>query len=308
MDIRTLDLNLLRLFDAVWRTRNVSRAADELNLSQPAASQGLARLRRQLGDTLFVRSGLGVAPTPRAEVLAVAVQAALSTLEQALTATGFEPRRSTRVFRMHLSDIGEARFLPRLLAMQEADAPGTRIETRALPTDEIAPALDSGRLDVAIGYLPDVADTLSRPLIRDRYVLLVRRGHPVLRRWQRRAEGDELALLADLRYGCVRSHADTLRILGLLRLDEQVRLMAANFLSLAAAVKTTNLAVLMPREIAADFVAQGEHALIEPERPLRDFTVSLHWSRRFEHDPAQRWLRARIEALFAEAAPGATRA
>lgn len=308
MDIRTLDLNLLRLFDAVWRTRNVSRAADELNLSQPAASQGLARLRRQLGDTLFVRSGLGVAPTPRAEVLAVAVQAALSTLEQALTATGFEPRRSTRVFRMHLSDIGEARFLPRLLAMQEADAPGTRIETRALPTDEIAPALDSGRLDVAIGYLPAVADTLSRPLIRDRYVLLVRRGHPVLRRWQRRAEGDELALLADLRYGCVRSHADTLRILGLLRLDEQVRLMAANFLSLAAAVKTTNLAVLMPREIAADFVAQGEHALIEPELPLRDFTVSLHWSRRFEHDPAQRWLRARIEALFAEAAPGATRA
>ena len=308
MDIKTTDLNLLRLFDAVWRTRNVSRAADELNLSQPAASQGLARLRRQLGDALFVRAGAGVAPTPRAETLAVAVQAALSTLEQALTATGFEPSRSTRVFRMHLSDIGEARFLPRLLAMLEADAPGTRIETRALPADEITPALDSGRLDAAIGYLPTVAETLSRPLILDRYVLLVRRGHPVLQRWQQRAGGDELALLARLRYGCVRSHTDTLRILGLLRLDVQVRLMAANFLSLATAVKTTDLAVLMPREIAAGFVAQGEHALLEPELPLRDFTVSLHWSRRFEHDPAQRWLRARIEALFAEAAPGATRA
>lgn len=300
MDIRQLDLNLLRLFDAIWRTRNVSRAADELGLSQPAASQGLARLRRHLGDALFVRAGPGVAPTPRAELLAVAVQSALSTLEQALSATDFDPHRSARVFRLHLSDIGEARFLPRLLAMLEEDAPGTRIETRPLPAEDIAPALDSGRLDVAIAYLPALAETLSLPLIRDRYVVLLRRAHPILASWKRRSPGSETELLARLSFAAVRSHADTLRILGLLGLDGRVRLTAANFLSLPGTVKATDLAVLMPREIAAGFVASRDYAMIEPELPQRHFTVALHWSRRFDHEPAQRWLRARIVELFQE--------
>ena len=298
MNINTLDLNLLRLFDAIWRTRNVSRAAEQLGLSQPAASQGLARLRQQLGDALFVRGGGGVAPTPRAEALALAVQSALSTLEQALTATAFDPRRSTRSFRLHLSDIGEARFLPRLLAMLQAEAPTTRVETRPLPLDEIAPALHSGRLDVAIGYLSAMDDTLSLPLFRDRYVILLRRGHPILRHWRRRSAADEAELLSGLRYAVVRSHADTLRILSLLGVEGNIRLSAANFLSLPDTVKATDLAVLMPSQTALQFVAGGEHALIEPDMPLRELTVSLHWSRRFGHDPALRWLRGRIVDMF----------
>ena len=110
MNIKDLDLNLLRLFDAVWRMRSVSRAAETLDLSQPAASQGLARLRALLGDALFVRSGGGVAPTPRAERLAQAVQSALATLEEALNESEvFDPLQARKTFRMHLSDIGEAR-------------------------------------------------------------------------------------------------------------------------------------------------------------------------------------------------------
>lgn len=303
MDIKNLDLNLLRLFDAVWRARSVSRAALELGLSQPAASQGLARLRRHLGDALFVRSGAGVAPTPRAETLALAVQSALSTIEQALSATEFDPATSTRVFRLHLSDIGEARFLPPLLGVLQAQAPATRVETRPLPIDEIAPALDSGRLDVAIGYLPSDGETLSQPLFRERYVVLLRAGHPILRPWQRRKPADVAGLLARLRYASVRSHADTLRILSLLGLEGRVRLTTANFLSLPDTVRSTDLAVLMPRQIAERFVAGGNYAMIEPELPARDFTVSLHWSRRFDHMAAQRWLRERIVALF-RAAPG----
>lgn len=298
MDIKTLDLNLLRLFDAIWRARSVSRAAEELGLSQPAASQGLARLRRHLDDALFVRTGAGVAPTPRAETLALAVQSALGTLEQALAAAAFEPLRSARVFRLHLSDIGEARFLPRLLAMLRAEAPGTRVETQPWPHGEIAAALDSGRLDAAIGYLPALADTLSLPLFKDRYVILLRRDHPILWHWRRRRPGQEAELLSGLHYASVRSHADTLRILSLLGVERRVHLTAANFLSLPDTVKATDLAVLMPSQIATHFVALGEHALLEPELPLREFSVSLHWSRRFDHEPAQRWLRARIEALF----------
>lgn len=303
MDIKSIDLNLLRLFDAIWRARSVSRAADELGLSQPAASQGLARLRRHLDDALFVRSGTGVAPTPRAETLAAAVQSAFGTLEQALGSAVFEPMRSARVFRLHLSDIGEARFLPRLLAMLRTEAPGTRVETQPWLHGEIAAALDGGRLDAAIGYLPTLDDTLSLPLFRDRYVILLRRGHPVLRHWRRRQPGQEIDLLSGLHYASVRSHADTLRILHLIGVEDRVRLTAANFLSLPYTVSGTDLAVLMPREIAVRFVALGEHALLEPDLPLREFTVSLHWSRRFDQEPMQRWLRGRIAALFRTTTP-----
>src|SRR5688572_1055572 len=108
MHIKDVDLNLLRLFDAVYRTRNVSRAAELLDLTQPAASQGLTRLRALIHDPLFMRAAGGVQPTPKAQRLAVPVREALATLEQALGETaGFDPALSVRSFQLHMSDIGE---------------------------------------------------------------------------------------------------------------------------------------------------------------------------------------------------------
>src|SRR6478735_8700869 len=103
MHIDAIDLNLLRLFDAVYRARSVSRAAESLGLTQPAASHGLGRLRLLLEDALFTRAPGGVAPTPRAERLAVAVQSALGTLEMALNEPDrFEPGASRKTFRIHM--------------------------------------------------------------------------------------------------------------------------------------------------------------------------------------------------------------
>ena len=128
MHIKDLDLNLLRVFDAVYRMGKVSRAAETLALTQPAVSQGLTRLRLLLRDPLFVRAGGGVQPTPRAERLAPAVRTALATLEQALSeAEQFDPLRSQRTFRIHMSDIGEGRFLPELMVALREQAPGLRI-------------------------------------------------------------------------------------------------------------------------------------------------------------------------------------
>lgn len=310
MNIKDIDLNLLRLFDAVWRTRNVSRAAQLLDLSQPAASQGLARLRRILGDALFVRSGSGVAPTPRAERLALAVQSALATLEEALNESEvFDPLASRRTFRMHLSDIGEARFLPELMALLCREAPGTRLEAAPLPHDDITAALDSGRIDVAIGYLPTVADTQRVPLLSDRYIVLLREGHPFAAQWRPavgregfadvRSASESLDMLAGLDFAAVRTHSDTLRILQLLQMEGRLRLTVAHFLSLPAIVRASDLGVLMPRSIAQGFAVHGGLEIIEPDFPLRDFTVSLHWSRRFEADPGQQWLRQRVCDLFA---------
>jgi DNA-binding transcriptional LysR family regulator len=310
MHIKDIDLNLLRLFDAVYRTRSVSRAAEALDLTQPAASQGLTRLRALLGDPLFMRSGGGVAAHAARQRLAQAVQSALATLEEALNESEvFDPLQARKTFRMHLSDIGESRFLPELMATLRREAPGTRLEAAPLPHDEIAAALDSGRIDIAIGYLPIVADTQRLPLLSDRYIVLLREGHPFAAQWRTsagrqgsrdmRSASDGLEALAGLDFAAVRTHSDTLRILQLLQLEGRLRLTTAHFLSLPAIVRASDLGVLMPRSIAQGFAVHGGLEIIEPDFPLRDFTVSLHWSRRFEADPGQQWLRQRVCDLFA---------
>jgi DNA-binding transcriptional LysR family regulator len=305
MNIKDLDLNLLRLFDAVWRSRSVSLAAQQLGMSQPAASQGLARLRALLGDALFERSGSGVRPTPRADRLAQGVQMALATIEEALNASQvFDPQRSERVLRVHLSDIGEARFLPELVQSLQHHAPGMRLEALSLPHGKIGPALDSGQLDLAIGFLPEVVDTLNQPLLSDRYVVLMRQAHPVAERWKALEKSGQAStvaahgVLAELEFAAVRTHSDTLRILELMHWQHRLRLTVSHFLSLPGIVRSSDLAVLMPRNFAHGFAVEGALAIIEPDLPLRDFTVSMHWSQRFDQDPCLKWLRQTVAQLF----------
>ncbi|MGH6625912.1 MAG: LysR family transcriptional regulator [Burkholderiaceae bacterium] len=298
MHIKDIDLNLLRLFDAVYRTRNVSRAAEMLDLTQPAASQGLTRLRLLIKDPLFMRGPGGVQPSPKADRLADAVRSALSTLEQALNESAeFDPLRSRKTFRIHMSDIGEARFLPSLMVALREQAPGVRVETLPLASPEIADALDSGRIDFALGFLPSVKDTQRVQLLKDRYIVLLREGHPFAKR-----RGRGQALVDDLRqleFVAVRTHADTLRILQLLNLEDRLRLTTEHFMVLPAIVRATDLGVVMPRNIARGFAEAGGYAIVEPSFPLRDFTVSLHWSKRFEGDPGNQWMRRTLVELFA---------
>jgi len=295
MHLKDIDLNLLRLFDAVYRTRNVSRAADLLDLTQPAASQGLSRLRTLLQDPLFMRSAGGVQPTPKAQRLAEPVRQALATLEQALgEAAGFDPAQSSRTFHIHMSDIGESRFLPELMQVLRERAPGVRVQTRPVPRDQVMEALDAGRIDFAFGFLPMVKDSQRVRLLEDRYVVLLREGHPFTRR--RRTGAALLQALSELEFVAVRSHAETLRIVQEMALEDRLRLVTEHFLVLPSIVKATDLAAIMPRNIARGF--EGGYAIVEPAFPQRDFVVSLHWSRRFEADPGNRWLRVQIEQLF----------
>jgi len=297
MHINDIDLNLLRLFDAVYRTRNVSRAAELLDLTQPAASQGLTRLRALIHDPLFMRASGGVQPTPKANRLADPIRLALVTIEQALSeSVGFEPLHSRRSFRIHMSDIGEGRFLPELMTMLRQRAPNVRLETMPLPRAEITDALDSGRIDLAFGFLPMVKDTQRAQLLKDRYIVLLRKGHPFTRkRRSGKALLDDLGLLE---FVAVRTHADTLRILQLLNLEDRLRLTTEHFMVLPSIVRATDLAVVMPRNIAQGFANEGGYAIVEPPLPLRDFAVSLHWSKRFESDPGNRWLRQAIVEIF----------
>ena len=297
MDISGLDLNLLRVFDAVFRHGSVSRASQELGLSQPAASQAVTRLRHLLGDPLFERMHGGVRPTPRAERLAQAVRTALATLEVALAeAHSFDPLQANQCFRIHLSDIGEARFLPPLMQALRGRAPHVQLETLPMPMGEIADALDRGSLDIAIGFLPGVTGTQQKVLLSDHYALLLRQGHPVLKGLK--AERLSTEHLRGLDYVAVRSHSETLRILRKLELQDQVRLSAAHFMAVPSIVRQTDLAVIMPAEIAETFVAQGGYVMLQADLPESAFDVSLHWSWRFAREPANQWLRELVGDVF----------
>jgi DNA-binding transcriptional LysR family regulator len=297
MDIRDIDLNLLRLFDAVYRLRNVSRAAASLALSQPAASQGLARLRLGLRDALFVRAPGGVRPTPRGHRLALAIQTAIATIEGALNeGERFQPAQSRMTYRLYLSDIGEAHFLPTLMAALRREAPGVRLETSPLPHSDIRDSLDAGIIDFAMGFLPSVRGTQQIRLTQDRYAVLLRMGHPMLERRGRSAP--TVHDLGRLEYIAVRSHPETLRILQDLGLEERVRLTSANLLATSEIIKSTDLAALMPRSIARKLAEASDLDVPEPPLPRSEITVSLHWSKRFESDPAHVWMRQLLVRLF----------
>jgi DNA-binding transcriptional LysR family regulator len=297
LHISELDLNLLRVFDAVFVSQSVSRAAELLDMSQPAVSQGLGRLRAVLGDPLFVRSAGGVRPTPNAQRLAEHVRLALGNVERALSeASGFDPAQSSRTFRLHMSDIGENRFLPRLMSALRQRAPLLRVETMPVPRDQIAPALESGRIDFAFGFLPDVQGTRSRELLRDRYVVIVRKGHPFMRQRQDQGGAAGARALRTLELVAVRSHTETLRIVQDLQLGDRLRLVTEHFMVLPSIVKATDLAAIVPLEIA-QHVGKGCE-VVDVTLPKGRFSVALHWSVRAERDAGSAWFRELVFELF----------
>jgi DNA-binding transcriptional LysR family regulator len=295
VNIADIDLNFLRTFQAVHATGNVSRAAERLGVSQPTVSHALSRLRVLLRDPLFVRSRDGVTPTPVGTRIAVAVEQALGTLDAALRESdAYDPAHSDRTFRLHMSDIGETIFLPRLMGRIARVAPAVRLEAFQLDDPDILPAMESGRIDVALGYIPALTDVERRFLLHEEYVIVMRADHP------RAAARPTRAVLATLWYVVVRSHPATARALDALGLRERVRLTLPHFMVLPRILADTELAVIMPRRLSDAFRRLGRYAVWRT-RGLPRFDVSVHWYRRYEHDPGNRWLRELVVELFAEA-------
>jgi DNA-binding transcriptional LysR family regulator len=292
VNIRDFDLNLLHVFSAVHAARNVSRAAEALGLSQPAVSHALTKLRLALRDPLFTRGPGGVVPSPKADQLARQVEAALRQLDVALhEAETFDAARSQRRFVVHMSDIGAEEFLPPLMAAIGRESPGVRVEAVQLAAEAIAPALQDGRLDLAFGYLPGLAGTESAPILQERYVVLLRRGHPLAAALRDRAALDRLDFVL------VASHAEPARALHLLGLQPRIRLTLPHFMVVPAILESTDLAVILPLRPALRFAARHALQVVEPDLGLPPFTVAMHWTWRSAHDPGHRWLRAHAAAM-----------
>lgn len=298
MDIRTLDLNLLLVFDAMLAHQNVTRAGEALHLSQPAMSAAVARLRNLFDDPLFVRTGSGMVPTPKAQVLGEHVRQVVHTIRtEILVPQSFEPLQSQRTFSLLTPDIAEVNFLPRLLSALAEKAPHTNLKTLALPREAAAQALESGAADMAIGYFPDLhkAGFFQQKLISSPHVCLIRQDHPDV--------GDTLTLaqFTQALHAVVkpdgREHLfeQFLQTRGIRR---RVVVELSHFMSLLPIIETSNLIATVPKDLADFFVQHGRvrHLATPLESPV--IPVHLFWHQRFQKDPAHGWLRQVIQQLF----------
>jgi len=296
MNVHDLDLNLLRVFDAVLHEGSVTAAAARLELTQPAVSNALGRLRALLGDPLFTRTANGMAATPFARGVAEPVRQALALLETALAhGPGFDPATATRAFRFYMSDLGQVEFLPPLVERLQRMAPGVRLEAVAVDLEELADALGSGALDVAVGFLPGLGPPIARrALFRDPYLCLMRADHPI-RRLTKKAFLEASHVLMTYRAGGHRVIEDALERAGVAR---RIALRVPHFTVVPMVLERTDLILTLPARVARVYERRGRFKVLPPPVPIPQAEVSVYWHERFAADPGNEWLRQQVVELF----------
>lgn len=293
-----LDLNLLELFESIWRTRNLTATGERLGLSQPTVSRGLARLRQTYGDELFVRQQRGVEPTPFAATLAEPVSAALAIVRRTIEKPRFSPAEDVRRFRVALSDIGERYFLPRLAAWLAQHAPRVSIDTVSPSREELLTGLASGEIDLAVGFLPGLGKQVhEKRLFRESFIYIARRGHPGVDGRLVAGKLRELPHVVGSPHGT--QHAAAVeKVLTGPRVRAVVALRVGSFLSIGPIVAGSDLVAVVPSNLAALVSEHVALQLVNPPVRFPAFEVSMFWHRRFNGDAGGAWLRGVFSELF----------
>lgn len=297
-----IDLNLLVVFQEVFQERQISSVARKLNLSQPAVSNALARLRRTFGDELFVRTAQGMQPTPFADHLAEPVAAALQQVSRALNLQErFAPTTSERQFTIAMTDVGEVYFMPALIGACSRVAPGIRIHTVRASTIDLKNEMESGRVDLAIGAFDNVSEALyQRRLFRQPYVSMFRIGHPL------DTPDGEVTLKAflaaeHLMVSSLESPYDRInQNLEKAGITPSVRFRVPHFTAVPYIVSTTDLVVTVPRKLAESAAAPFGLRYIKPPLRLPSLQTNIFWHRRYNQDEGNQWLRGFISDHFTE--------
>jgi DNA-binding transcriptional LysR family regulator len=262
-------------------------------------SSALGRLRAQFGDPLFVKTRSGMLPTPRALELAPALTEALAMVRGAMgKREAFDPATSKRGLRVYMTDVGETVLLPALMSHLQERSPAMRLETAQLPAAELPLRLESGDVDLAIGYLPQLPEKIRRArLFEEHYVCLTRPDHPLGRKGPLTLKEFLAArhvLIASMGSG----HQALERALAERGVHENVALRMPHFVVVPLIIANTDLVVTVPSRVAAAtgrLVKSKVHPL---PIPLPSFDVSVFWHERVENDGANRWLRAVLVELF----------
>ena len=298
MDIRSLDLNLLVVFDAMLEHQNVTKAGDSIKLSQPAMSAAVSRLRELFDDPLFVRTRQGMAPTPKAQALSPSVRQVVQTIRgDILQSKEFNPLLSDRTFTLVTPDIAEVNFLPRLISELAKKSPHINLRTLAMPREAAAQSLESATAEMAIGYFPDLhkAGFFQQKLITNSHVCLVRMNHPTIGSKITSAQFLQAAHAVVKPDG--REHLFE-RFLQGKGIKRRVVVELSHFMSLLPIIETSNLLATVPKDLAEFFVQHGNVRYIPT--PIKSPVIDVHlfWHQRFHKEPAHIWLRQVIHQLF----------
>lgn len=310
VNFRTLDLNLLRVFDAVMAEGSLTRAAQNLAMTQPAVSHAVRRLREALGDELFVRAAHGVRPTPQAERIWPQVRSALAALRQALAPADFDPRRDAVQLRLAMADATAAMLAPPLVAEIERSRALANLRVLPVTTRDPRRLVDVGEADLAVGFFPEAVTAIVAQgpdaalrharLYTTRYVCVMRRGHPLA------------TLPLSLDAYCAahhllvsfsgRPHGYVDQALSELGRQRRIVLTVNQFFTAGRVVAHSNLLTVLP-EGFVDATGYCDE-LLTRELPLvlAPVHVEMIWHLRHDNDPAHRWLRALVQAVADAAA------
>lgn len=312
MHLSRIDLNLLVVFDAVFAAGSITGASRRLNLSQPAVSHALARLRELLGETLFERQGRGIAPTPFARAIAAPVRDALAVMERTLQlATHFDPAQAERVFRVGLREALEPSVLPPLSRAICSAGPGLGLASARHDRPRLESDLAAGEFDLAFDVRLAIAEqTPHERVLVDRLVVVARRNHPLLRRLRRRGWNAEAYLALDHVQVSSRRRGPSMEDLALQALGKEKRRIRLRCQSHAAACRVaagTDLVVTIPESYARHVIDPGSNQLVA--LPLDDVTLEtyMYWPANADRDTANRWLREQIRIALAANGPRSRR-
>lgn len=292
-ELRSLDLNLLVVLDALLEERNVSRAARRLSLTQSTVSGMLSRLRDSLGDPLFVRARHGIRPTPRAETMAAPLRRLLDDARGLVAPAAFDPAHWRGSVTISSTDYMQDALLVPFVRELGKESPGLRVALAPLAIEGLAEKLASGALDLAVtipefapGHLP------SRRLYRDEYVVAMRATHPLARR--RRLTLEEFCryehVLVSPTGGAFTGPADA--ALARLGRERKVRTSVPTFLLVPQMLEVEDLLAVLPRRLVAGRV--NRLVLRPPPLEITPFDVVAVWHPRVQEDPGHRWLRERL--------------
>lgn len=297
MNLRSLDLNLLVVFDAIFTEGSLSRAADRVAMSQPATSNALARLRVAMGDPLFQRRGYGMEPTVRARQIAKPVRQALDVLQAGLsTPAEFDFRTARESFSIATEDFGDVVILPRLMNWLSQVAPTVTVKVASERAGAALTETRRGSIDVALDYIPVAHSQLVvQHLMREERVCVMRSDHP------RVAEAltldtylslPHLALNRKLTGGAVVAQELARR-----RLTRNVAMEVPHYLSMPAVLLQTDYISTMPRRVAQVVAEHFRLKMVKLPLELPDMSIYMSWNEARTTDPSHRWFRESIKSL-----------
>ncbi|MEZ5733947.1 MAG: LysR family transcriptional regulator [Paracoccaceae bacterium] len=305
MDINALDLNLIRVFDALWQERGVTRAGDRIGLSQPAVSAALNRLRHALGDQLFVRRGNAMIPTPRAEELAPRARLALEEIERMLApGPAFDPAVLERTFTILTSDFFSMMLLPQLAERLRRRAPGVKFRVLDSSLGDVERILRDDQADMALERPIDLPEGVAKePLFRSPFVMAAAQGEPAVADI---VEGEvmPLAVFCALDHA-IRSVDGTMTGQVDVALERhgharRVTLALPHFQAVALAVAQGGMTAALPVQFARLVREPLGLRFFQPPVPIPAPDISLYWHSRHDKDAAHRWMRRTVLDLSAE--------